>query len=85
MDHFQVEPTYEPVLNALFDGVVFDVTPARSAIPMIDSAKTKIQSDPDLYREMIGTGSLRSCVSLLDNMRRILVDMQGATISGLIG
>lgn len=84
VDHFQIEPHYVPLLEELFEGRDFDITPAEQAIPLIDAAKQKLQSDPDRYRELVGSGSLRSCRSLLDGMRRILVDMSGATISGLV-
>ncbi|AXK86603.1 hypothetical protein SAMN05421776_11748 [Nocardia farcinica] len=83
-DHIRIPPQFEPIINDLFDGRVFDMDTAAVVIPCIDDAKAKLQADPDRYRQHLEGLGLRQVRQMLDSMRDILVTFPDATVSGLV-
>lgn len=85
VDHIRVPESFEPVVNALFGGQVFDMATATTMIPLIDAAKGNLQADPDKFRALLTSGlGLRQARQLLDQMRELLVIFPDATVSGLV-
>lgn len=86
-DHVQIPDDFVPAVEALFDGVSFDMDTAARVIVEIDAAKLRLQSDPDEYRDLLPAErprGLRQIRTMLDSMRALLVSHPEATVSGLV-
>ncbi|MFD3594258.1 hypothetical protein ACFWU5_16140 [Nocardia sp. NPDC058640] len=90
-EHVGVADIQLPVWCMVFDveslDLVFDMTPAADAVPVIDRAIARINSGDPAIRAAVHPQDrlgLRGKRQSLEAMRRTLVDFPDATISGVV-
>ena len=90
-EHIGVADIQVPVWCQIFDvesvDLVFDMTPAAEAVPVIDRAIARINSGDPALRAAIHPDDrfgLRGKRQALEAMRRTLVNFEDATISGVV-
>ncbi|NEW40768.1 hypothetical protein GV794_01850 [Nocardia cyriacigeorgica] len=88
---FLILPNREELWAALFDvsswdeaAMLFDLTPAQAAVPVIDAAIARLRTSPDDFRALVAADDpvgLRGNLGVLLSLRKHLI-VSGGTISG---